>query len=86
MCSTPLSSSNCLMSATNNIPRSSAPTNLFASYFTVYKAEQAIEIHAGCEDYDQVRVICTCLDYQQACEVARLVSNLHHLPVVDFVE
>jgi hypothetical protein len=74
------------MPVTNNLPRPNAPNNLFASYFTVYKTEKAIEIHSGCEDYEQVRVICTCLDYQQACEIARLVSNLHHLPVINSVE
>jgi len=73
------------MSATNISKKSTVPETFVTSYFTVYKTAQAIEVHAGCEDYESMRVICTCLEYQQACEIARLVSNLHHLPVIDFV-
>lgn len=64
-------------------PKQSA--SVLDSYFTVYKTDQAIELHPGCEDYENYRVICTCLYYEQACEIARLSANIHRLPVKNFV-
>jgi hypothetical protein len=69
-------------SASSQAPSSS--TSILDSYFTVYQTEQAIELHPGCEDYEHHRVICTCLYYEQACEIARLSGNLHRLPVKNF--
>jgi hypothetical protein len=72
------------------LPNQSAPTepppsSLLDSYFTVYKTDKSIEIHPGCEDHEQMRVICTCVEYSQACEIAKLVANLHRLPIQDLV-
>lgn len=64
-------------------PRQSA--SILDSYFTVYWTEQAIELHPGCPDDTNHRVICTCLYYEQATEIARLAANLHTLPVRNFV-
>jgi hypothetical protein len=67
------------------VAASEKPHSILASYFTVYRSEQAIELHPGCEDYENCRVICTCLDYEQAKEIARLSANIHQLPVKNFV-
>ncbi len=73
------------MSAPKPSSSGTTGTGLSIAYFTVYQTEAAIEVRSGCEDYEHVRVICTCLDYCQAREIARLVSNLHHMPVLDYV-
>lgn len=59
--------------------------SILDTYFTVYRTEQAVELHPGCEDYEHLRVICTCVEYEQAFEIAGLVANLHHLPIKNFV-
>ncbi|OLP16871.1 hypothetical protein BST81_19455 [Leptolyngbya sp. 'hensonii'] len=61
-------------------------TGTGSRFFTVYQTDCAIELHAGCPDQEQFRVICTCLYYEQACEIARIAANLHSLPVMNFVE
>lgn len=55
------------------------------AYFTVYQTDSAIELHPGCSGDEQFRVICTCVYYQQACEIARLVGSIHQLPIRDLV-
>lgn len=67
------------------VAASEQPRSILASYFTVYRTEQAIELHPGCEDYENRRVICTCINYDQAKEIARLSANIHQLPIRNFV-
>ena len=55
------------------------------SLFTVYQTKSAIELHAGCDDYHNYRVICTCISYENAYEAAQLSADLKQLPIVDFV-
>jgi surfactin synthase thioesterase subunit len=55
------------------------------TYFTVYQTSCAIELHPGCSSDKPFRMICTCVYYQQACEIARLMSSIHRLPIRDLV-
>lgn len=54
------------------------------SYFTVYQSTSAIELHPGCPDNAGSRIICTCVQYEQASKIATILGNLHRLPVKNF--
>lgn len=69
----------------NRVAAAICMSQSFASFFTVYETKDAIELHPGCRDIQDVRVICSCLSYESACTIAQLSANLKQLPVLDYV-
>ncbi len=55
-----------------------------AEIFTVYQAGSTIELHRGCIDYPNYRVICSCLNYESAYEIAMSSARSKQLPMVDY--
>jgi len=53
--------------------------------FTVYQTTNRIELRAGCDDFRDVRVVCTTLSYENARGFAQLAAEMNHLPFVDYV-
>ncbi len=52
--------------------------------FTVYQAGSTIELHTGCVDYPNYRVICSCLSYESAYEIAMSSAQSKQLPMIDY--
>lgn len=51
--------------------------------FSVYKTEQAIEIHRGCNDYQGSYLICTTTSYESAYNFAQAVAQRLGKQMVD---
>lgn len=55
------------------------------NFFTVYQTKTQIELRTGCDDFGDVRVICTTTSYENARTLAQLAAEMNHLPLVDYV-
>ncbi len=55
-------------------------------FFTVYATERAIEIRSGYYEHPDVRVISSCCSYEVAQNLALLVAEMNHLPMVDRIQ
>ncbi len=66
-----------------NVPTDDALTPQ-AEIFTVYQAGSTIELHTGCVDYPNYRVICSCLSYESAYEIAMSSAQSKQLPMIDY--
>lgn len=55
------------------------------NFFTVYQTTTEIELRTGCDDFSDVRVICTTTSYENARNLAQLAAEMNHLPLVDYV-
>jgi hypothetical protein len=51
--------------------------------FTVYRTENAVELHPGCDTREQARLICTCVSYELAYEFAERLARQACLPLYD---
>lgn len=51
--------------------------------FSVYKTEQTIEIHRGCNDYQGSHLICTTTSYEAAYNFAQAVAQRLGKQMVD---
>lgn len=73
----------------------SQPSSLFRSsrqpseppntFYSIYQSQNAIEIRSGCTDYKELRLISSCLCYEQACEIAQTMANVKQMPIKNLV-
>ena len=52
--------------------------------FTVYKTDEGVELHPGCEDYPNRRAIYTAKSYEAAQHFAQTAANLQGKMLKDF--
>lgn len=55
------------------------------NFFTVYQTTTEIALRTGCDDFRDVRVICTTTSYENARSLAQLAAEMNCLPLVDYV-